>query len=578
MPTILIKEVDQTSAVGSTITDIAYVPGLMGLGKDGNVYTGTYNTPVLCSTVKEFEAHFGVKPDKLFSSLTASQNISYNDVTMLTVDAASNIDKSYVYAKELINAGMPVLYEAIKPALNNKQRVYMGACNYTEAKAKTAESITIIESDPEVEDNGNNTLSLINASGEKHLYVKIPNGATDENGEVITTKKYYVTISAGKDAVIKDIYYGNTALGTGTKLENPSDCFVTNPDNKYYLVHIVFNSKEPVNDLEYVRVMVNDEGYMPFECFGTGKEGVNYLYSVLSERLGNLVDKSEYDVKYITCGGYPTFAETEQTIAKKMIAVAANRGDCVALPDHVNESSRVLVGPGSLYSSAIKDVTFSDGTYGSMFTPYAEYTCTTLTENSDQVMPASFGYLMCVAKAVQTSPNWLAMAGVTRGVVPSINHLTCKQTLSNVVADEYQPRSNGTSINAITNVKPYGLTVWGNRTLARAGDELKAANFLNTRNMISDIKKQAYTTARSCMFEQDSDTMWLKFKSGVTPLLDSLKSGYGISNYKLIKSNKGINGETLGKGQVGVIIKIYPIYAVEYFEISVVIADDVQVS
>ena len=216
-----------------------------------------------------------------------------------------------------------------------------------------------------------------------------------------------------------------------------------------------------------------------------------------------------------------------------------------------------------------------------MFTNYGEYNCATITHSEmskDQVMPGSFGYLMCLAKAIQTSPNWLAMAGVSRGVVPNINKLTCKQALSNVIADNYQPRFNGTAINAITEVKPYGLTVYGNRTLARVGEELKAQNFLNTRNMMSDIKKQAYKTAKNCMFEQDSDAMWIKFKAGMTPLLNNLKSGFGISNYKLIKSTTNINGEPLGKGQVGVVIKVYPIYAVEYFEISVVIADDVQIS
>ena len=76
------------------------------------------------------------------------------------------------------------------------------------------------------------------------------------------------------------------------------------------------------------------------------------------------------------------------------------------------------------------------------------------------------------------------------------------------------------------------------------------------------------------MFEQDSDVLWLKFKSGVSPLLDQLKSGYGISNYKIIRNNTKYNGQALTRGEISAVIKIYPLYAVEYFEITVVIADD----
>ena len=206
------------------------------------------------------------------------------------------------------------------------------------------------------------------------------------------------------------------------------------------------------------------------------------------------------------------------------------------------------------------------------------------TAASVQALPASFGYLMCLATAIKTSPNWLAMAGVTRGIVPNLKGLRTNKVLSNVIAEDYQPKygsdKNKIAINAVTNVKPYGLTIWGNRTLKPVHHKgTVAINFLNTRNMISDIKKLAYNTAKSLMFEQDSDTLWLSFKSGVSPLLDQLKSGFGISDYKLIRSDKKYDGRALTRGEMAAIIKIFPLYAIEYFEITVVVSDnDVAIS
>ena len=92
--------------------------------------------------------------------------------------------------------------------------------------------------------------------------------------------------------------------------------------------------------------------------------------------------------------------------------------------------------------------------------------------------------------------------------------------------------------------------------------------------MISDIKKLAYSTAKALMFEQDSDTLWLNFKSGVSPLLEQLKSGNGISNYKIIRGTTKDNGKALTRGELAAVIKIFPKYAIEYFEITVVIADE----
>lgn len=578
MPTILIKEVDQTNAVGTMITDIAYVPGLLGQdAATGNEYI---NTPILCSSVREFESYFGKHP-QMFS---AGKSAKYKDTTMFTTTEKDRIDKSFVYAKELLNSGMPVLYEAIKQVASNAVKVKMGACTYVAPKAKTAATITPLDGGTKFKDNENNTLAVNTTDAYNNdLYIEIENDKS----------KYFVSIFiADANAVVKNIYYKTADGDLGATLENPGTSFITSDDVDKYTVHLVLNEqpaasteKIAVNNLEYIKVMVSAESYKPFEYYvsttGSDLPAVDYLYAVLPQRLENLTDKSLYDVKYVTAGGYPTFHEDNDDIAMKMMNVCFTRGDAVALPDHVIDNSRALIGPGSLYDVAIKNRTFGDGSYGAMFTNYGEYNCATITHSeipADQVMPGSFGYLMCLARAIQTSPNWLAMAGVSRGVVPNINKLTCKQALSNVIADNYQPRFNGTAINAITEVKPYGLTVYGNRTLARVGEELKAQNFLNTRNMMSDIKKQAYKTAKNCMFEQDSDAMWIKFKAGMTPLLNNLKSGFGISNYKLIKSATNINGEPLGKGQVGVVIKVYPIYAVEYFEISVVIADDVQIS
>ncbi len=304
-----------------------------------------------------------------------------------------------------------------------------------------------------------------------------------------------------------------------------------------------------------------------------------------------LTDMNEYGVKYITSGGYPSFYRIDDknspihSFYAKMLSCAATRGDAVALIDHeytddfelgiASTSQKSFYGPVNTTFSGAEHTEF-----GAMFTPWADYTCSTMPSRlAVQPMPASFGYLKCMATAIKTSPNWLAMAGVTRGKVPGIVELNTKELLSNTIAEEYQPKygqdGQVTSINAITNIKPYGLTIWGNRTLKPVNETgTTATNFLNIRNMVSDIKKLSYRTAKSLMFEQDTESLWLRFKGGVSPLLEQLKSSGGVTDYKIIRGTTKYNGKPLTKGELAAVIKIFPIYAVEYFEITVVLADN----
>jgi phage tail sheath protein FI len=184
-----------------------------------------------------------------------------------------------------------------------------------------------------------------------------------------------------------------------------------------------------------------------------------------------------------------------------------------------------------------------------------------------QIMPASYGYLSAMAKSIRNNPSWLAVAGVARGLVPYIGDLNTSRRLTNTIANSYQPRDD-TSINAITNIRPYGLTIWGNRTLKHNIGNLTATSFLNTRNLISEVKKIAYITAKSLIFEQNTDVLWINFRAGITPLLDRMLSGQGLTNYKIIRK------ATTERAKVVAEIRLSPIDAVEDFDITVVITDD----
>lgn len=344
-------------------------------------------------------------------------------------------------------------------------------------------------------------------------------------------------------------------------------------DKSYIMAKELLNAGMPVY---YYGVNLTDDGVL--ECF---YENISTYFTN-----GDLEDKGEYTIKYLTTGGYPNYEVDGYTLPTAMQSIASKRGDCVAIIESIHNKDAKLspTDSASFFKKLCEDTNFDvGGEFSTAFFPWAPYNLTKSYKNSNDkaitraIMPACFGYLADLAANIKVSPNWLAMAGTTRGLIPNIAGLDLNTRLSNVVANAYQPTKSidgKRALNAITDIKPYGLCIWGNRTLRTIEEGgLKGTNFLNTRNMISDIKKVAYRVAKSLIYEQNNETLWLNFKSQVAPFLEQLKSGAGIADYKLLKLDTHYNGSSLGKEEFACAIRIIPVYAVETFEITVVVSD-----
>jgi hypothetical protein len=219
-----------------------------------------------------------------------------------------------------------------------------------------------------------------------------------------------------------------------------------------------------------------------------------------------------------------------------------------------------------------------------MFTPWATYNRTTddgteETQDGAKVAfshtsfraPASFAYLTALADSIKTNANWLAVAGATRGGVLNLAAGGMDTNIPNGVADAMQPR-DAIAINAITKIAPYGNTIWGNRTLKKNVDNLVATSFLNIRNLVSDVKKTCYRTARAMTFEQDTDVLWINFKAEISKLLNRMVTGYGISGYKILRDTT--HARAAEKATICAKVVLYPTYAVEDFYITIVLKDD----
>jgi len=507
MPKIKITEIDNTGSIQlNPITNVVFIPG-----KAASKMT----KPVLCSSVSEL------------SNLKEAKGLIE--------------DTSYKLAKRLIQLGMQVLYQGFV-ASGTSVTWYDG--NYF---------ADIIEDEEEVK--------KVTISGEAFTL-------SETGEELVTVKKYRVTHhhEGSEDTHTNEyLHFGISSGKCVIKIENlilETGDEVLSSDFKLF---VGIPTKEGV--AQYQTILFD---------YINNKVGYNWLglngESIIigSEDWALLQDKSVYDIRFLTTGGYAIPSQA-------MVECAATRGDCVALIDH----DRGLTSVSSVRSAMAPFVSsFSSG-----FTPWFE---ASLDGTESLVVPASFGYLFAYARSIQNNPTWYSVAGSFRGIIPELVKVEYEYSsaevemlqgrASTMEVGMGEPNDNvGFAINPIAYVSRFGYLIWGNRTLVEneAGQDgvgiLKATSFLNVRNLCSDIKKTLYLAARRYTFEQNSNLLWLDFKSQVTPLLDRMVSGNGIEAYTFEQM------PTDKKARLSARLTIVPIEGVEDFELEVYLEDSLEV-
>lgn len=296
-----------------------------------------------------------------------------------------------------------------------------------------------------------------------------------------------------------------------------------------------------------------------------------------------LEDKNLYDVRFLTLGNMTSLYATE---ASKMISTAAKRGDCLALVN-ADESD-------AEFSYSVSDVRAefdgTNGEYAAAFTPWfktknGDFQNPGAAEKVEYVVPAAFGYLFAYANATKNCPEWYAIAGFERGIIPELTDVCHVYTTAEVemlqarAANEEVELDDasdnvGYAINPICYVRPAGYIIYGNRTLKSndASKKLTAQSFLNVRNGLSAIKKVMYEASKKYTFEQNTETLWINFQAYVTPLLDRMQTGNGILGYQFIRQ------KTDAKARLKARLNLVPIEAVEDFDLEVYLTDDLTVS
>lgn len=567
MPKITIREEDLTSAgITNNSTNAVYIPGYAVMGP--------VNTPTLCESLEDFQAIFGTSPYIFRENQDWPEGFS-SDTPEGYFAEEGDAEKSFIMASELLRQGLPVYYERV---FSGDINAWSTICNFTDGGEDVVLQLK------------SSTPGKVNTK----LFCKVEIDTVPMNEAGTSTATYYI-LSVGRKA---DVNLGTPEVSeVTTKFTFDSQLAKDYSSITYYkdLQGATDNSglvtfnflKQDVTQLQVdIEETYQFHFASPDEPIYSGDEfKVDLMYNYLSledtnaitmetQGYARFLDKGEYVLKFLTSGAYPVFEYNDNAIVTNMLTKAANRGDAIALFDHTPNNSRVLAATNtsSVYAKVkeycqtnrVNDLSEPIYTYGAMYTPYGIYSNSVIDGNVE--LPGSFAYLLSLAVSVVNNANWYAVAGVTRGIVPNL--LSLSQNVTNAIAESYTPRDD-ISINPITNIKPYGLTIWGNRTLknnAKAGD-LTATSFMNVRQLVCDVKRNVFVASKRLTFEQNNDVLWINFKAQLVPTLEEMLQGNGLTGYQLIRQ------KTTAKATLKAKIVLQVVEAVEDFDITISLTD-----
>lgn len=310
-----------------------------------------------------------------------------------------------------------------------------------------------------------------------------------------------------------------------------------------------------------------------------------------------LLDRNQCDVKLLLCGSVDTTESVEDaggtTVSKTTLelttAIAASRRDCAVVYGRNGEDDKWTwtteeTGVLDTTLTPADDAFLSKETYAYVSKYVIPVEANALkgvdyTGKTTSNLPAEFMYANAYLTSIKNgNPEWLTIAGSSRGAC-SISDVACGPVTESTL-NKIQASTEGTrSINPILNANPWGVRIWGARTalpIQKDDDgnaKIVASNFANIRILLCDLKKRLYKASKKYQFDQNTDVLWVQFKSYVNTLLDEMKLSYGIAGYRWQKITEGV-----ANNKLACTLQIVPVEPVDDFDITIDLSDTLNVT
>ena len=266
----------------------------------------------------------------------------------------------------------------------------------------------------------------------------------------------------------------------------------------------------------------------------------------------------------------------KESLTDHMIEVCENRGDALAVIDldtgykaQTENTESVQNNLGSV-STAINNLQNRrlNSSYGCAYYPWVQIRDT--ISDSLLFVPPSIVALGTFSSAQRNSELWFAPAGFTRGgltegsagvpVIQTRERLTSKNR-----DDLYEA-----NVNPIATFPSEGIVIFGQKTLQVTPSALDR---INVRRLMIFLKKEISRISSTLLFDQNVPATWNRFLSQVDPLLRSVPSRLGLTDYRVVLDESTTTPELVDRNIMYAKIFLKPARAIEFIALDFVITN-----
>ena len=262
----------------------------------------------------------------------------------------------------------------------------------------------------------------------------------------------------------------------------------------------------------------------------------------------------------------------------KLISVCESRGDALAIIDLEGDYTPTGWDDPSITSEQrLPDVDDAisklearaiSSSYGCAFFPWVQV--------NDQInnklvwMPPSVVALGTMASSAAKSELWFAPAGFTRGGLSNgAGGIPVSQVRLRLNSKE-RDKLYEAGINPIAQFPAEGIVVFGQKTLQMTPSALDR---INVRRLMIHVKKEISRMAATVLFDQNVSATWERFLAKAEPFLGSVKSRFGLSEYRVILDETTTTQDLVDRNIVYAKVYLKPARAIEFIAIDFVITN-----
>jgi len=310
---------------------------------------------------------------------------------------------------------------------------------------------------------------------------------------------------------------------------------------------------------------------MSDRAVGAGSTNTSYAYASIDRAIELVRDPEALEMNLAVMPGV-----TNEALTTKLIQTCEARADALAiidLPDvYVPPSEeicttfdkRIQTNP----AKAAKALTARqlNSSYGAAYYPWVKIRDTINTR--DVWAPPSVIALGVMGYTEQRDEVWFAPAGFNRGGLNEGNAGLPVLQASEQLLSSQRDSLYEANINPIASFVSEGLVVFGQKTLQLTPSALDR---INVRRLLIFVKKEVSRIANGLLFDQNVPSTWNRFTGQVVPLLESVKTRLGLSDFKVVLDKTTTTPDLIDRNIMYAKIFLKPARAIEFIAVDFVI-------